>query len=156
MKRPLIALTLSATLALSSLTPAPAQAGNNDDVAKVIAGVAALIIIGKAIDDHNKRKQKKKKHKPQPTPKPPRHEQPRPPQDHWDLNRSQKRLPGYCLRHVSTQEGERRIYGKRCLRQNYYHADLLPRRCLRKLYTDRGIRKGYAPRCLRKNGFSRG
>lgn len=55
MHRKFIALIISAALAVTSLTAVPAQAQNRGETAAIIAGVAALAIVGAAIaDDRNK------------------------------------------------------------------------------------------------------
>ncbi len=55
--RQFIATVLAAAVAMTGLTAAPARADN--DAAKVIAGVAALAIIGAAVADANKSKRPK-------------------------------------------------------------------------------------------------
>ncbi|SEQ00889.1 hypothetical protein [Thalassovita taeanensis] len=55
MSRKFIATILAASLAITGFSTAPAQAGN-DDLAKFLAGAAALVIIGSAIDDNKNRK----------------------------------------------------------------------------------------------------
>ncbi|HKL05514.1 MAG TPA: hypothetical protein VJ929_06860 [Roseovarius sp.] len=55
--RQFIAAVLAAAVAVTGLTAAPARADN--DAAKVIAGVAALAIIGAAVADANKSKRPK-------------------------------------------------------------------------------------------------
>ncbi|MBS4009444.1 MAG: hypothetical protein KGZ72_01685 [Roseovarius sp.] len=55
MHRKFIALIIGAALTVSSLTAAPAQAQNRGETAAIIAGVAALAIVGAAIaDDRNR------------------------------------------------------------------------------------------------------
>lgn len=53
MSRKFISLVLAASLAVAGLTAAPARAGN-DDLAKVLAGVAAVAVIGAVINENRK------------------------------------------------------------------------------------------------------
>lgn len=55
MHRKFIALIIGAALAVTSLTAAPAQAQNRSETVAIIAGVAALAIVGAALaDDRNR------------------------------------------------------------------------------------------------------
>jgi hypothetical protein len=45
------------------------------------------------------------------------------------------------------------MFGRKCLNNNYRHADRLPRQCLDVVRTDRGQRRGYEARCMRQNGY---
>lgn len=55
MHRKFIALIIGAALTVTSLTAAPAQAQNRGETAAIIAGVAALAIVGAALADDRKR-----------------------------------------------------------------------------------------------------
>lgn len=53
MSRKFISLVLAASLAVAGFSAAPARAGNND-VAKVLAGLAAVAVIGAVIHENKK------------------------------------------------------------------------------------------------------
>ena len=55
MRKQLIVTTLAASLALTGIASTPANA-NGNDLAKILAGVATVAIIGKVINDRNNRK----------------------------------------------------------------------------------------------------
>lgn len=55
MHRKFIALIIGAALTVSSLAAAPVQAQNRGETAAIIAGVAALAIVGAAISDDRNR-----------------------------------------------------------------------------------------------------
>ena len=149
MKRSIIAATMALSLALTSVSAAPAYAGDRDnDLAKFLAGFTALVIIGAALDDHNNKKKKRRDevHRYQPYQDPAPKYQPR-------RGERSKVLPGYCMRRVETNNGSRRLLGKRCLRNNYDFVNRLPSSCKREVRTDRGLRRGYSPKCLKRNGY---
>lgn len=151
MSRKFIASVLAATLAVTSMSASPAAAGN-DDLKKFLLGAGTLLIIGSALENgkpqivirdnevkeahgygygHKKYKEKKK--------------------------RKSKVLPRYCLRRIETRHGSVRMFGARCLKRNYRHAEWLPRECKMRVKTwrhgERVVRRGYKPRCLRHYGY---
>ena len=145
-----------------ALAPAPAAADNND-IAKIIAGLAVAGIVAKVIDD---RKDRKRANASQNT------FQPRynsfddrrgtitgtirnPNVQNQQRNRGYKRyaLPSQCLRILNTARGDRRGYGNRCLQRNYQFANKLPRNCEFQVRTDRGVRTVYGRRCLSRDGW---
>lgn len=158
-------LTLAIAAAFGiALAPAPAAADNND-VAKIIAGLAIAGIVAKAIDDRKDRKAANNaqifQHDRFRSFDEPRRgrivdgtlrhrDQPR-----LGTNRGYKRyaLPDQCLRILNTARGDRRVYGNRCLQRNYTFANKLPRDCAIRVRTDRGTRVVYGSRCLSRDGW---
>jgi hypothetical protein len=139
MSKKFIAMVLSASLALTSITVTPARA--DDDVGKVLAGSAALLVIGAAVKKNKHRKENQnvtRQVQPEtwsPAPKKRRHA---------------KKAPQRCLRNQWTHRGNREVYGARCMQR---HANAqLPNRCLRHAEVNQGPRRFYTKRCLRKNG----
>jgi len=158
MFKSIIAGVTAISLTFSSATPLFAQNMNRDDVGKLIFGLAAIAVIGTAIDRNNDRDQ--------------RSAQTTPVRDNrqwgdvgrtnrWsNLDRQQQRnrnsrraLPRSCLRTVETRFGDQRLFGKRCLERNYQYVNSLPDRCAVRLYTTDGPRRGFDPYCLREQGF---
>ena len=145
MHRHFIAFIVAASVAIAGLaaSAAPARA-DSEDIAKALAGIAALVIIGKAIEkqkdrEHVSRKQTYPQSYPQPRPLP------------HDVRR--KLLPAECLFDVRTRHGHQRFFGARCLQNNYRHASSLPRACTVQIPARNGWRYGYDPRCLRQSGY---
>jgi len=144
MHRKFIALIITATIAITGFSAAPARA-DADDLAKALAGIAALAIIGKASHDRrdrdevNKRQHVHRDHKLKPRPLPKR--------------AARNALPAQCLRQAESDRGQIRVFGARCLERNYRFANQLPRGCTERVWTQRGWRWAYGARCLRRQGF---
>jgi hypothetical protein len=135
MARRLLSTVLAASLALTSVSTVPAQAADQEEIARFILGASALFLIGRSLEDNNDRRQTVR-----------RTVDPRP-----QINR--KALPSDCLRRARTNDGPRRFFGKRCLKNQYRYTASLPDRCERLFRTNNGKRRGYAANCLRKRGY---
>ena len=136
MTRQFIAALLSLSLGFSAMTTAPARA--DEDVIKVIAGLALLGILVNAANKNKNREVAVE------APRRQRHTQRVP-------RRSvEKVAPRRCLREQWTHRGVRNVYGARCMKNNARYA--LPRNCKRTIGARKGVRKFYARRCLRKIG----
>lgn len=156
MYRRFIATITAASIAITALGAVPAVAGERD-TARALAAILGIAVVGKIIHDKNK-KDRAQEHRSQPqeprhVKQPPRYGQapvhPRPLPNR--VNR--KLLPGECLRSFRGYNGKVRMYGSRCLRNNYRFVQSLPRRCLYTFDTSRGDRRGYDARCLRRDGY---
>lgn len=146
MHRSFIAALVTATLFITSFAAAPARADNRD-LARVLAGIAALAVIGKAISDRNDDDRVAK------TAPVTRHRNiaPRP----LPRRAARHALPVNCERRLRTRDGNlRRMFGARCLERHYQYANDLPRSCARQVELGRDRRWAYGARCLRKNGFT--
>jgi len=172
MYRKFIATISAAAIAITALGATPVFADDRDS-ARAIAAILGLAVVGKIIHDNNKRKDQVRHGQPrQKKYQPPRHKahnQPRrkvhnPPRydnrQNGDLHArplprrvDRKLLPGQCLRSYSTRGGKARMFGRKCLKNNYRFAGSLPRHCLFVLETRRGDRRGYDARCLRNEGY---
>lgn len=156
MFKPIIAGITAVSLMLASAAPLQAQGLDRDDVGKLLLGLAAVAVIGTAIDQNRNREQERSAQV---------HETPQ-----WgginrnngwsDLNRQHRNtqnnrnvLPHACLRTVETRFGNQRMFGRRCLERNYRHVNRLPERCAVQIYTSNGPRRGFDPLCLREQGF---
>lgn len=132
--RPILAMSLAASIALSPVAATPARAGG--DAGKVIGALIVLGLIGAAI--HNSDVQAT----PRPRPDP----------------RSHKRLPAGCMKTFETRFGSETFVGRNCLERNFRHWASLPQQCALTIRTpgSRGhdVRRAvYQPRCLRQHGF---
>lgn len=138
--RQFIATIAAAAIAITGVSAAPARAGD-DEVGAALAALLGLAIVGAVI--HDKNKDKKRRH----VVHTPVHPKPIPPR----VNR--KLLPQQCLRSFNTHQGKARIFGQRCLNQNYRFAQNLPAACHRQVWTSRGWRAGFGARCLNRHGY---
>jgi len=150
--RTFIAAILSAALALTGLTANPARA-DSDDIAKWIAGAAALAIIGSAIanrDDDDRRRavtrnrgfhhdyDRGRYHR--------KHDR-----RFKHSNRNQRLLPLRCHVREFSRHGRIGGFDRRCLHRNYGHFNALPHQC--------AVRVGgrsrviYRDRCLHRHGY---
>lgn len=141
--RKFIATVLAAAVAVTGLTAAPARADN--DAAKVIAGVAALAIIGAAVAEANKSKRPKVIHTAPPA---------------YGHQKHQARHKGYKAQkrhkaHKWHDRSNRRVGGHRGQRQGGVSAHraqnrvALPNACL---ISNNGGRAVYSARCLERRG----
>lgn len=166
MHRKFITLIAASAIALTGFSAAPARA--DDDVGKFLAGLAALAILGAAIEnnrDHDTtvihRRQVIIRQPPRPRHvhvHPPRREvyvrpgrevhvyRPRP---YQRVNRPA--LPGHCLRQY---RGQGTLLSGACLRREGTVLRALPRAC--QIGIDRGHGAGrvaFEPGCLRQKGY---
>ena len=150
MHRKFILLILSAAVAVAGFS-APARADGND-VAKIFAGIAALALIGKALDDDDDDRQTvtrntyhthtyntPRSQTVRPKPVPPRV--------------SRYDLPRNCLRDYRVNRDNVRLLGAACLRKNYRHTNALPYACQFQFSNRYGTHTGYEPVCLRERGY---
>ncbi len=152
MHRRFISTILAAAMTVTAIGASPARA-DSEDVAKALAAIAGIAILGKIISDSrddDKRVVKKQVHRPQQHIQRHRHIQPRP----LPHRVNRKLLPQHCLRSFTSRKGHRiQAFGARCLNRSYAHANRLPDQCLRSVRTDRGFRHAYGARCLRADGY---
>lgn len=141
-------------LSLALSVPTTAHAGN-DDVAKALAGLALIAIVGAALADNNGRAQV------QVTPPqtyPNRREDVRGHDDHrrdnWGHNaRRVAPLPEACSIELSRHGETRELYNSRCLRRTYANFDALPSDCQTTYHQNGHSRNGFNASCLRQYGY---
>jgi len=141
MTKRFLATLLAATIALTSVSAAPAIAGDRDKLGKFLLGAGALIIIGSAISNKNR-------HRDSDHVVTRRHVEPT-----HRVKPRRKVVPSACLRVNRSDHGPRRYFGRRCLNNNMHHAGRLPGSCIRQVWTRNGHRSVYGARCLRNNGW---
>lgn len=150
--RTFISIILAAAIAVTGMTAAPARA--DDDTAKIIAGVAALAIIGAAIAEERKDRRRKAVTRN------------RGYGYNYDYNygrhdnfnpRKRNRylaLPAACRRHFRTRGGQVFGFGRRCLLNNYSSFNTLPHNCAGQFRLNNGrVRTIYGARCLKRHGY---
>lgn len=159
-------LTCAGALAAMFAVPAPAQA-DADDVARAIAGIAAVAIIAKAIDNRSDRSgsavtaASNGRVVEYATGTPDRRRIIDGRISRYDGYKSGKKRRGYkklalpnrCLRVIETRRGSRYGYGDRCLQRNYRHANKLPNDCETRVRTRNGVRTIFGARCLARDGW---
>lgn len=141
--RTFIALILAASVAITGMSAAPARADN--DVGKVVAGIAVLGLLGAALHRHNtrdrRREQVTRPYHPQPAPRP------LPPQV------SRYDLPAQCVKYFPNFRDGRSLVGKNCLNRNYSYVHALPQSCKVTFWNGNKNRTAYKPRCLKNHGY---
>jgi hypothetical protein len=158
----LTASALSLTIALTGLTvtstPAAADA---EAVAGVIAGLAALYAISRAVDNRNDRDDRNNatvtrqyNTQPQRNANGNGHRPHR--NTHGNGHRPHRNAliaPANCFRSVNTPHGQARGYAARCMRTSVARPNQLPENCVRQINSFQGSRYFYQARCLERNGW---
>ena len=156
--RRFIAAIISVSISITAFSAGSARAGDRD-VARFLAGVAGLVVLGAIINDQRKKDKApdydytaRRDYQPLPrTQHAPRHAlKPRPLPDRV----ARKVLPGHCLNDYNTRRGPVRLLGEHCLRKNYRHVNRLPSECYSEVRSRGGVRRGYGPQCLRTYGYT--
>lgn len=172
MTRVFLAPAVALLIALGVGAPKPAQAADGEAIIGVIAGVAAVALIAKAIEDERDEEKAKSKratniYQGPRTTRIYRHDDDRAfHRGHSGtrihrFNHSSRIynagrvLPDRCLRLIETRGGTRRAFGQRCLQRNGVNLARLPNDCAFRLRTDRGTRTFFGGRCLRQRGWLR-
>lgn len=132
MKNMIIAGATALSLAFAGVTPAQAD---ERDIARLLAGIAAVAIIAKVIDDRRDRRAAVPV---------------APPRPRYDL------LPADCIVDVPSRGRDVRVLGSRCLQRNYRHFAALPQACEVNLRGHGNRRSGFDIGCLRNAGFEIG
>lgn len=169
MHRKFIALIVSAAIAVTGLSLSAAPARADDDTAKIIAGIAALALLGAAIhssrdravvvtrptydwhpgrpryhgpNEYNgNRPQPPIQYKPtaKPRPLPPRF-------GRYDL-------PKFCLKPANGFRQDKYLIGKDCLENYYGPTGTLPQACRVTFQSGRDTRTMFRPGCLQQHGY---
>lgn len=180
MHRIFIAGIISVSIAITALSANSAEASDRGTT-NFLAGLAGLAIFGAIIHESQKKKKKAKtysahdeyvfqpKHQKGHIKRVPdhrtkdnfagrprykghgRHQPKAKPLPH---RVSRKLLPGNCLRSINTRHGQKRIFGNRCLNNNFRHVNKLPAACYTEFRSKGRQHHGYGARCLRSKGYS--
>ncbi len=150
MKRLVIPAILAAAVATAA--PSPAPAADTRDIAAVFAGLVALGLIAKAIDDAKDDDRASAAAPAAKTPAAPIWGR----SNGYD-NRNRKtgfaKLPPQCRYRVQTESGSRFAYDRQCLSRSYRHVAHLPPQCERRIRTGSGLARVYSEPCLADRGF---
>lgn len=142
--RKFIAFVVCLSLAITGFSAVPARA--DEDVAKVLAGLAALAIIGAAIKDSRDNDRKDYVSR-QPNYTPPAYK-PRP----VPSRVARYDLPAKCQREYRGF-GDRKLLSNSCLQKNYRHAARLPQQCRVTFWNGKRNKTAYKSRCLTRQGY---
>ncbi len=155
--RRFIAVILSLSLAITGISAAPARA--DEDVAKFIAGMAFLGLLGAAINDSRHEEQRAPVAAPPP---PPPHSYHRDPYHHDPYHRGPRPLPprvakydlpAQCVRYFPRYSKSHTLLGQNCLQRNYVHEQSLPQSCRVTFWNGPRHRTGSKSECLQRNGY---
>ncbi len=152
MHRKFIAVIIATAVAITGISASKARAADAHDI---LGGLAAVAILGAAINHYSKKSrhdyvQPVTRH-PYPAPSvprvKPRHVGPIP-------NRvARYDLPQHCLKTFNRYSKKRPLLGKSCLKKHYKHASHLPRACEVGFWNGKKVKRAYEPACLRQKGY---
>lgn len=140
-----ISAVLGLAMTVTGISAMPAKALSEDDIAKLLFGATALVIIGSAVKNDND---------PKPVPVTrPRDPRPRDVRPDRRVNRSY--LPERCSRRFTMRNGRvMQAYGSGCLSQARVKTHRLPERCHFMGINQHGRKvSGYRTQCLKRSGF---
>lgn len=138
MKKFLTTAALVMSIGITSVTASTAPARAEPDGAEVLTALGLLALFAYAAKEQRDDRKKATVHK-KPAPK----------------KRFSKVLPAKCMRVANTRNDQYRVFGKRCLQNNYRHVNRLPRFCETNVRVKGQWRAAYNARCLRNQGFTR-
>lgn len=156
--RKFIALIVAASIAITGFSAVPARA--DEDVAKFIAGMALLGIIGAAINDAKK----DDRHVTRTYNPPHNHNHGHGPKHHTHNQHNghvkplpprvrRYDLPAHCVRYFPRYSQNRPLAAKGCLDRNYGRTQSLPQACKVTFWNGKRNRTGYKPGCLKNHGY---
>ena len=158
MRPSLIAPILAIALAVA---PVPRAAAAELDAHRVVAGLAALAIVGAVLQQRGGGGGERiVTGGYSPRPEPQRGEERRfetrgyAPHLQPHCRQIRPAVPAVCRTYIGSGGRDRLAYGARCLERQVARSELLPRECLRRVRTDRGPSRVYFARCLRRDGWA--
>nr|WP_170540205.1 hypothetical protein [Ruegeria arenilitoris] len=149
MHRKFIALVVATAVAITGVSASQAKAADAHDI---LGGMAAIAIIGAAVNHYNKEKRKERVtrqnnyvHQPQNVR--PDHIRPLP------RRVARYDLPQRCLKTYNGYSKKRPLLGPNCLEKHYKHANSLPQQCKVGFWDGKKVKRAYEPACLRQKGY---
>lgn len=149
MHRKFIALVVATAVAITGVSASQAKAADAHDI---LGGLAAIAIIGAAVNHYNKEKRKERVtrqnnyvHQPQNVR--PDHIRPLP------RRVARYDLPQRCLKTYNGYSKKRPLLGPNCLEKHYKHANSLPQQCKLGFWDGKKVKRAYEPACLRQKGY---
>ncbi len=155
MHRKFIALIVATAVAITGISASQARAADARDI---LGGLAAIAIIGAAVNHYQnekreeekarRHKHKQKQKRKQPARKAKKHHV-RPLPDRV----ARYDLPYRCLRTYDGYSSDRQLLGPKCLQKHYKHANSLPNQCKVGFWNGNKVKRAYEPACLRQKGY---
>lgn len=149
MHRKFIALVVATAVAITGVSASQAKAADAHDI---LGGLAAIAIIGAAVNHYNKEKRKERVTRQNNY----LHQQQNVRPDHIrPLPRRVARydLPQRCLKTYNGYSKKRPLLGPNCLEKHYKHANSLPQQCKVGFWDGKKVKRAYEPACLRQKGY---
>ncbi|WP_170372960.1 hypothetical protein [Ruegeria arenilitoris] len=149
MHRKFIALVVATAVAITGVSASQAKAADAHDI---LGGLAAIAIIGAAVNHYNKEKRKERVTRQNNYVYKPQNVRP----DHIrPLPRRVARydLPQRCLKTYNGYSKKRPLLGPNCLEKHYKHANSLPQQCKVGFWDGKKVKRAYEPACLRQKGY---
>ncbi|EEX09381.1 conserved hypothetical protein [Ruegeria lacuscaerulensis ITI-1157] len=148
MHRKFIALIVASAIAVTGVSASQARAADAHDI---LGGLAAIAIIGAAVNHYNKEKRRdrvaRQYNQVQQAPKPRHDVRPLPPRvARYDL-------PQRCLRTYEHYSKKRPLLRSKCLKRHYEFANSLPLQCEIGFWDGKKVKRAYEPACLRQKGY---
>lgn len=148
MHKKFIALIVATAVTITGVSASKARAADAGDI---LGGLAAIAIIGAAVNHYTKEKRKDNVARQY------NHVYTQPKVKHPRAKPLPKRVARYnipqrCLR---TYEGygQRPLLGTKCLKKHYRHANSLPQQCKVGFWNGKKVKRAYEPACLRHHGY---
>lgn len=158
MHKKFIALIVATAITITGVSASQARAA---DAGEILGGLAAIAIIGAAVNHYQKEQRKeevsRKYEKKYYAPKAKKHHH----KSHAKKHRTRplpKRvarydLPQRCLRKYGSYHGKRPLLAPNCLKKHYKYTNSLPNQCKVGFWNGKKVKRGYEPACLRHHGF---
>lgn len=162
MHRKFIALIVATAVAVTGISTTQARAADTGDI---LGGLAAIAIIGAAVNHYNKEKRKDRVSRHQNhayvPPKPHRPHKPHVYQPHGHKPHvrplpshvARYDLPHKCLRTFDAYSPRHQLLAPKCLKKHYKHANSLPHQCKVGFWNGKKVKRAYEPACLRQQGY---
>lgn len=149
MHRKFIGLVVATAIAITGISASQARAADAHDI---LGGLAAIAIIGAAINHYNKdqrrdRVARQNYYVQKPQDVRPNHIRPLP------KRIARYDLPQRCLKTYKSYSKKRPLLGTSCLQKHYKHANSLPQQCKVGFWNGTKVKRAFEPACLRQKGY---
>ncbi len=149
MHKKFIALIVASAIAVAGVSASQARAADAHDI---LGGLAAIAIIGAAVNHYHKDKNRDRVSRQQKQVYVP------PKAKHRDLRPLPRKvarydLPQRCLRTYKGYSRTRPLLGTSCLNKHYKHSNSLPPQCKVGFWNGTKVSRAYEPACLRQKGY---
>ncbi|MGV6804368.1 MAG: hypothetical protein ACWA49_09185 [Ruegeria sp.] len=149
MHRKFIAFVVATAVAITGISASQARAADAHDI---LGGLAAIAIIGAAVNHFNKQQRQDRVTRQYNFLQPPKQTYPR------HVRPLPKRvarydLPQRCLKTYKSFSNKRPLLAPKCLDKYYKHTNSLPHQCKVGFWNGKKVNRAYEPACLRQKGY---